>query len=190
MTDTTDQSRRAQKAPLPPDVLADARHDRTHPNSGRLLHASPILPATDHREGGSEYTGLLADLDFYDEDHWRNVMRQYPGAQAAIRSAAAAIRALEAKVREEHGRAVRVQATVDYLFPSYEEANRRLAAEILRLTSELAAARENEARWKLIRSSWVMAGAINNGTQYYGDMLDRFADAAIDAARRAGEGEV
>jgi len=40
----TDQSRREQKTPRPPDVLADALHDRTHPTSGRLLHASPIWP--------------------------------------------------------------------------------------------------------------------------------------------------
>ena len=49
---------------------------------------------TDQTESASEYAELLADLDFYDEDNWRNVMRQYPGAQDAIRKAAAAIRAL------------------------------------------------------------------------------------------------
>lgn len=58
---------------------------------------------TDQTESASEHAELLADLEFYDEDHWRNVMRQYPGAQDAIRKAAAAIRALEAELGVARG---------------------------------------------------------------------------------------
>ena len=199
MTDTTDQSRRAQKTPLPPDVLADALHDRTHENSGRLLHASPIVV--------SDNAALLRDLD-----------SAAAGVQRLDRldaeHIAKAIRALEAKVllRDQHiemlraenahyligrdrlaGEVERLKAdlsrTSNYLALYSEQsvtAGNVLAAEVARLTSELAAARE--------ALEWI---ADNTGRDTWLSQFERRFDrgdvddlmAAINAARRAGEGE-
>ena len=114
MTDTTDESRRAQKAPLPPDVLADALHDRTHENSGRLLHASPIVV--------SDNAALLRDLD-----------SAAAGVQRLDRldaeHIAKTIRALEAKVRSEGRRAVLLQ-TQWHLALRQAQANGKIASEL------------------------------------------------------------
>jgi hypothetical protein len=38
------------RRPLPPDVLADALHDRIHPTSGRMLRTQPIIGTREQRE--------------------------------------------------------------------------------------------------------------------------------------------
>ncbi len=90
-------------------------------------HDDIIRRLCEASEGSAE---LLADLDFYDEDHWRNVMRQYPGAQDAIRKAAAAIRALEAKAATFLEQLVAAQHDILTIAADRD----RLAGEVERLT--------------------------------------------------------
>lgn len=179
---------------------------------------------TDQTESASEYAELLADLDFYDEDNWRNVMRQYPGAQDAIRKAAAAIRALEAKVRKvvTHAESVdraagalsealaveqRVSKGWQETAEKFRAERDRLAGEVYgvrlaltnaqqvadELRAELAAAREDSLRLEHLFNAAPAASdcvadlylrILNGERPTMGEVR-----AAIDAARRAGEGE-
>ncbi len=140
MTDTTDRSRRAQKAPLPPDVLADARHDRTHENSGRLLKASPIVV--------SDHAALLRDLDSAAAGVQRLDREDAESAAKAIRGLEATVRELEEPTFcEECGKSIH-DCNMDYwrekaekAFADYAElrADRdRLAGEVERLTKHVS----------------------------------------------------
>ena len=65
-----------------------------------------------------------------------------------------------------------------------------LSAEVARLTAELAVARENEARWKWMFPDSPLVSVTERMQRVYRkwDGSDSWND-AVDAARRAGEGE-
>ena len=125
MTDTTDKSRRAQKAPLPPEVLADALHDKAVADSWR-----------------AEVARLTAELR-------------------------------EAKINAGNFAVLDAGQPISDAVPTYEA-----------MAAELAAARENEARYLWLRDTALYAEVctiMDDGPEHI--------DASIDAARRAGEGE-
>lgn len=178
-----------------------------------------MTDTTDPREGGSEQdrVELLRTLDY----------QSTGGSIGAVTAArcAAAIRALEAKVAEREARCVelanwwnaasadrdRLAGEVERLTNERDASNRaterqweaasQLRAEVARLTSELAAAREDETRllWTFIDTGIDQIGEIDIHARAceINDGEDEMRDAsylqaireAIDAARRAGEGE-